>query len=43
MLCLSGFELYSGWVPLVHPDDQTQPIYDMTPWIKLLTDSNFCW
>ena len=45
MLRLSGFELYSRWVPLrtvvtvnnnspiqdyVHPDDQTQPTFEMS-------------
>ena len=30
MLCLSGFELYSRWVPLHIP-----PTYEMTPGFKL--------
>ena len=55
MLCLSGFELYCRWVPLVtvnnnspiqdyvHPDDQTQPTFEMTPGFKPFTVRVYLW
>ena len=57
MLRLSGFELYSHWVPMrtvvtviynspiqdyVHPDDQTQPTFEMTPGFKPFTYFAHC-